>query len=73
MTMPHTCRCGTCGREMSPMFIAGIDYNDPKMTAAAPAPDLTQMKTYETCARCSQFHERDAACSPGPTTEKQDG
>lgn len=67
MSMPHECKCGICGRSMSPMFVAGIDYNDPRMTGAAPAPDLTQLKAYETCALCGQYHERGVACSPAPT------
>lgn len=53
MSMPHTCKCGTCGREMSPFGFAveqntfGHQAMDPvKLTAAAPAPDPTAMRTF---------------------------
>ena len=74
MTMPHTCVCEICRREMSPMFIAGIDYSDPKMTAAAPAPDLTHIKTYEVCTKCGNFHERSGPCVASiASVEQQSG
>lgn len=62
MNTPHTCICEICRREMSPMFIAGIDYSDPKMTAAAPAPDLTGYSRWATCASCGGFHEVGKGC-----------
>lgn len=62
MSMPHVCKCGTCGKEMGWPGFPGLNYNDPKMTAAAHGPDLSTMKTYETCASCGTFHERGAAC-----------
>lgn len=70
MSMPHECKCGTCGRVMSPMFIGGIDYSDPKFTAAA-APDLYQTKWWATCPLCSQWHETGAACPPVPTSGQE--
>ena len=36
MSMPHECKCGICGRVMSPMFLA--DWTNPRFTGAAQPP-----------------------------------
>lgn len=36
MSMPHTCRCGTCGYELSPMFITGLSNGTRPPLAAEP-------------------------------------
>ncbi len=49
MTMPHTCVCATCRRELSPMFITGAradgEIVNPHVLAdaQAPKPDFARM------------------------------
>jgi len=65
MSMPHKCKCGICGGEMGWLGMPRVDYNDPKLTAAA-APDVSGVEYWDTCSICLAFHKVGAPC-PTPT------
>lgn len=54
MSMPHTCRCGICGSEMSPMFIGPAQTIGSKPVEFKQARAEMRTETYQIVPRIAR-------------------